>query len=126
MAERRSLQRNAADPEQVKYADRKARQAEERGQRAFAWLLSTEQGREALRYMFTWRPTDQTVFDHSGSQMYFKEGERNILLRLKAECVAADETNYELLEREGRALRRGLERESAAVQTKAITEENAE
>lgn len=118
----RNLQRNAADPAQVKRAERKAKSEEARFDDALRAVMATPAGRIVLWGVMGWRPTDQTVFDHSGSQMYFREGERNIILRLKASMIGADEDAYQLMEREMRAYARGQEMENAAVNTTAATE----
>lgn len=122
--DRRSLQRNAADPKQVKYAARKEKQAEERLQTALIAVLSTYEGRLVWAEFFEGAGIYESSFDHSGSTMYFREGRRNQGLEWQARLIAADETLFEMLERERRARRRALDNETAAVQAEATTEES--
>jgi len=118
----KQLQTNAADPRQVKRAAQKAREAEDRTLLAMRAVLKTPEGRLLIWGLLGFRPADQTVFDHSGSQMYFREGERNFGLRIKALAIEADEDAFQLMEREQRALAKREENENAAHHTTAAAD----
>lgn len=119
--DRRALTRNAADPKQVKYAARKERRLEEQ---RIAWLkavMSTYEGRAVFATLLEEAGLYESVFDHSGSVMYFREGKRNEGLKWQARLASCDETLYELMERERRARRRSLDAELDAVQAQTET-----
>ncbi len=80
--------KNAADPTQVKKAGDKDKRGRERELNDVRLVLSSPQGR---RFLFRYLETcDRISAEHSGSWTYFKEGERNIALKIKADIVEAD------------------------------------
>lgn len=121
MADRRALVRNASDPRQVKHAERtERRQAEQ----LRAWIkatLSSYEGRAVLATLLEECGLFESVFDHSGSVMYFREGRRNEGLKWQARLVETDEQLYEQMERERRARRRQLDATTQAVQAQTET-----
>lgn len=122
----RTLQRNAADDKQVKYAERAAARREERFSAALFAVMSTQEGRALLWGILGLAPPDSHVYDPSGSSMYFKEGRRQVTLELKAKMLEASEDLYELMEREQRAIQRADLRGAEAVQTPSATEEESD
>jgi hypothetical protein len=119
----RDLQRNASDPKQVRFAERFAKRQVERQGAALHAIMQLPIGRLFLWGLLGRLGIDETVYDHSGSTMYFKEGRRNAGLELKAAMLEADEDMYQLMEREMRALARSEQLEIAGVQTRSATEE---
>lgn len=120
----RDLQRNASDPQQVKFAERFERRRSERQASAIRAVMQLPAGRLFLWGLLGRLGIDETVYDHSGSTMYFKEGRRNAGLELKAAMLEADEEMYQLMEREMRALARSEQLEIAGAQTRSAQEES--
>jgi hypothetical protein len=114
----RALVRNAADPQQVRRAGRKVDDREDQFAAALATVMSTTAGRLVFAELLERAGLYQTVFDHSGSVMYFREGRRNFGLEIQAALVAADDALYDTLERERRARQRQDDRETAATHTR--------
>jgi len=88
MSGQNALVRNAADPEQVKEAEGKAKRGREREISDVAYLLQFPQFRR-----FVWRylePLDRISAQQSGSWTYFAEGERNQALKIKADIIEAN------------------------------------
>jgi hypothetical protein len=112
----RSLQRNAADPDQVGYAGRKERERQAQFKAALTIVLGAPAGRLVLATLLEDAGLFNSVFDMSQQMMAFREGRRNFGLELQAACVAADERLSDLMEQERRARVRADSRESAAVQ----------
>ena len=109
--------RNAADPEQVRRGGRKDRDDERRFTDALRAVMATPPGRILVWELFKRAGLDETVWDHSGSQMYFNEGRRNFGLALKAAVIEASEELYLEMEREQRAYQRMDARGNAASRT---------
>lgn len=117
----RPLVSNAADPRQVRYARRKERDREGMFLAALKQVLQTVEGRFVFAELLDRAGLYQTVYDHSGSTVYFREGRRNFGLEIQAHLIEADEPRYEEMEREQRARKRSLDRETQAVQQPAET-----
>jgi hypothetical protein len=122
MAER-ALTRNAADRADVARARQQERLRDERFRAALCRVLATPDGREVLSAVIERAGVFETVYDHSGSTMYFKEGRRNYGLEWQATVIAADEAAFELLERERHARRRLENSETDARHTAGVTTE---
>lgn len=116
MSGQRTLQRNAADPAQVKLAGRKQKETAVLNRAALVAVMSTPEGRRFLWNLLELTGPDRTVYDHSGSTMYFNEGRRNVGLEVKALMLEADEQLYQQMEREMRAFARRQQNEADAVQ----------
>ena len=116
MAEPRPYQRNAADPQQVRFAERKERQKAQRYANGLRAVMSSPEGRlvmgELLERSGLWR----TSWDPS-ARIHFNEGRRNFGLELLADIQNVDEEAYLLMERERRALIRRESAEAEANQT---------
>lgn len=92
--------KNAADIEQVKEADGKAKRSRKDELDDVRHVLSSPQGRR-----FFWRYLailDRISAHQSGSWTYFNEGERNIVLKMKAELIAASPILFMQMEQENR------------------------
>ena len=117
MSKTSALQTNAADRDQVKRARGKEKDREAQFLGALKASLATGDGRYVLGELLERARIFETVYDHSGSTMYFNEGRRNFGLELLALLVEADEAGYELLERERRARRRDERIQNRAAHT---------
>jgi hypothetical protein len=122
MADRPALVRNAADTDQVKRARRMERRREERRRYAMKAVLATSDGRAVIADIFDQAGIYSSVYDQSGSMMYFKEGRRNFGLELRAFCESVDEEQVERLDQERRARLRADDREVQAAHTAAAGE----
>ena len=111
----RALQRNAADPAQVRYAERKEKRDRDELLAALRIVLATGEGRLVLHQLLSTSRVDLASFSTNGSEMCFNEGQRNVGLRWKALCYEAAPELYELMEREARVQERRRETETAAV-----------
>jgi len=108
--------RNAANPRQVKWAERREQERAESFLASLAVVLGTVEGRRVFGELLERAGLYRTSYDNSGSATYFNEGRRNFGLEMQASLIQAGEDLYEQMEREMRAYRRSLEREAAAVQ----------
>jgi len=117
----RSLQRNAADPRQVKYAARKERQLHDRVRDALRTVLSTPAGRIVLWDLLVRAGIFRSVWENS-ARIHYNAGRQDYGHELLAALVEADEDGYQLMEREMRAWQRSQDQEAAAVQTPAAAE----
>ncbi len=122
MPRERALVHNAADPAQVKGASRIERSRDERFMAATKQALQSPTVREVFAELLERAGLYQSVFDHSGSVMNFKEGRRNFGLELFALLERADERATELMEQERRARRRKDNNEVDATHTTAAAE----
>ena len=111
--------RNATDRDQVETAARIADRRQARYEAALKATLATVAGRLVLATLIEDAGVFLPVLDHSGSQMYFKEGWRNFGLKLYRETAETDEGAFELMERERRQRQRDDEAEAAAAQLAA-------
>ncbi len=119
MAEPRAFQRNAADPKQRAYADRKVKQARTRFLNALRQVLHTPAGRIVLYQLLD----DSAIWD-SPIGRDADETQRRIGIQayghgIRAALLEADEDAYEQMEREARAYARAQDLETAAAQVSA-------
>jgi hypothetical protein len=112
----RPLVNNGADVQQVRRAERKVQQGDDLLAARLREVLDTPAGRFVCWALLEQTHVFRTSFDHSGSVMYFTEGERNVGLAWRAKMLAADEALYELMEREARHRDKRLDGELAATQ----------
>jgi hypothetical protein len=77
-------------------------------------VLGTAAGRLAMSTILEDAGIYGSVYDHSGSMMYFKEGRRNFGLELRALLEKADETAVDTMDVERRARLRADDREVEA------------
>jgi len=87
------LVRNAADPAQVKEAERKERFGRERELEDVRFILQTLQGRRLIWRYLALCGVFRTSFT-GNSHTFFNEGERNIGLKLLADVNEADPESY--------------------------------
>ncbi len=116
MAEPRPYVRNAADPKQVRFADRKERDRAARFSDGLRAVLATREGRLVLGELLERSGLWRTSWDPS-ARIHFNEGRRYFGLELLADVQNADEEAYLLMERERRAFLRSESAEAAAIQT---------
>jgi hypothetical protein len=112
----RSLQRNASDPKQVRYAERKQRQREARFLAALREVLRTPAGRIVGWELLARAGVFRSVWDPS-AKIHYNAGRQDYGHELLASMLEADEEAYQLMEREMRAYLRNEQQEAAAVQT---------
>jgi hypothetical protein len=120
----RPLQRNAADPGQVRYAERKARQREERFQASLRTVLNSLEGRVVFWELLARAGVYRSVFDLSGSKTYYNAGRQDFGHELLALLTDADERAYLLMEQEAREFLRRRDAETAAMQAAQEDESN--
>lgn len=91
---------DASDPELVAAAAEEARRAARRDTDTLRQLLGVKQGRAWLFRLLTSCHIFQTSFDNDALRMAFREGERNVGLRLLAESQSADPDLFALMMKE--------------------------
>lgn len=111
----RSLQRNAADPTQVKFAERKARQQEELFGAGLRQVLDTEAGRVVLWGLLERAGIYRSIWDPS-AKIHYNAGRQDFGHELLALIVEASPENYLQMEAEARRRAAFTAREAAAVQ----------
>lgn len=83
----KELVRNASDEGQIKHAKQREKKQRDVELDDVRFILATPQGRRVLwKYMSL---CDRISASDSGSWTYFKEGERNVALRIKTDVVEA-------------------------------------
>lgn len=108
----RALVKNAADERQVKNARRYEQRRQNLFEGALRTVLTTVEGRLVLSELLDQAGLYASVYDHSGSLMYFKEGRRNFGLELRALLERVDEPGTDTMDRERRAR---LRRDAASI-----------
>lgn len=108
MDEEQSFVKNAADPEQVKEAERKEKSAEEKELDDLFWVLSTVQGRRYFWRLLSFCGIFESSF--SGGEalpMAYLEGQRNVgLVQLKNLMEIRPEAFIQMIQ-ENKNLRKG-------------------
>lgn len=118
------LQRNAADPEQVKYASRKTRDREARELAAFNEVLASPAGRIVLFAVLRMCRMHEGLTGLEGDALVMAVGRREGGLQIEATCRAADEDGLDLAAREHRAYMRREAAENEASRTAPAREES--
>jgi len=116
---RRDLQRNAADPQQVKFAERKARQAEEVFSVCLKAVMTTGEGRLVMWGLLERAGIYRSVFDAQGSRVYYNAGRQDFGHELLAMLIEQTPEAYLLMESEARRRAAQTGREAEAVQAAA-------
>jgi len=124
--ERPAWQRNAANPRQRDWAERREREREEGFISSLRAVMMTPEGRRTFGELLDRAGLWRTSYDASGSATYFNEGKRNFGLEIRDYLETASEDLYLEMEREMRAVRRSLEREAAAVQQQSTPADETE
>ncbi len=94
---------NAADPRQVRRAERKERRSENRRLAAYKAMLGTAEGRYVFWDLLSKARIFGSIFHPSGSSLYYNAGRQDFGHELVADLIRADDDGYLLMEREQRA-----------------------
>lgn len=113
----RALVRNAADPEQVKHARRKEKDQAGRFLDALRAVLATVEGRIVCHEWTARAGVYHSMGIRSGDELQYFVGQQDFGRRMIADCNAADDDLYELMEREHRAFLKRENAETDAVHT---------
>jgi hypothetical protein len=105
----RPLVDNGADPEQLRRANRTVTRRDSVLVESIRVVMRTPAGRFVMHTVLDDALVDGTSFHPSGSQMYFNEGKRKLGVEWRDKLIAADEANYELMQREARERARRLD-----------------
>lgn len=126
MASDRPHVRNAADPQQVKGAARRAREVEELRRAAYAAVMSTEAGRLVMWDLLDAAGVYRSVWSPN-SEIHYKAGQQDFGHMIMAMLLDVNEGLYELMGREARTRARKADTTAAAEQTRpAETEGESE
>jgi hypothetical protein len=120
---RRALQRNAADPKQVAFAERKARQAEELFIVSLQATMGSLEGRVVIWTLIARAGVYESIWDPS-AKIHYNAGRQDyghMLLHLVTEHCPRE---YLLMEQEARQRGGALDREAQAVQAAAEAQSN--
>lgn len=112
----RSLQRNAADPDQVRFAERKEAQAQELFELGLKAVMATKEGRVVIWGLLDRAGVYRSPFDPSGSKIYYNAGRSDFGRELLALAIEHAEDDYLRMEAEARRRARSVGREADAVQ----------
>lgn len=114
MADPRAEVRNAADPKQVRRAEKRERAREALFLEALKATLSQVNGRlvfsELIERAGVWR----SMFDNSGSRAFYNIGRQDYGHELMALILQADDEAYVVMETEARARKRRADQENDA------------
>lgn len=91
---------NAADPKQVKEAARKEKYIYQDHLNDLEQVMSTKSGRRFISFILDLCGIEKTSFNHSGSLVYFQEGQKNIAYNLVEKLKANFLDLYHQMERE--------------------------
>ncbi len=117
----RAYQKNAADLQQVKYAERKATQQQERVLVCLRAIMGAPEGRVVMWDLLARAGIYRSIWDPS-ARIHYNAGRQDYGHELLALLLEADGDLYQLMEREARAWQRSQDREAAAVLTPAASE----
>jgi hypothetical protein len=95
----RALVRNAADPKQVRFAERMERRQQERYQNALAAVLATPEGRVVLCALIKRAGVYRSVWAPS-AEIHYRAGRQDYGHELMAELIGTNELAYQQMERE--------------------------
>lgn len=119
----RALVRNAADPKQVRFAERMERRELERYQQALSTVMNTTEGRVVLCALVRRAGVYRSVWSPS-AEIHYKAGRQDYGHELMADLVTVNETAYQQMEREEWAWRKAQERSIDASHTARTTSED--
>lgn len=114
------LQRNAADREQVKYARRVERRAQERVTASLQVVMQTAEGRLVLWELLERAGIYRSIWDPS-ARIHYNAGRQDYGHEILGLMLEADADLYLEAEREARDRKRRQARETEAVQTPTAT-----
>lgn len=118
---RRAVTGNAADPHQVRYAERKAKRQEEVFLGSLRQTMSTAEGRLVMWELLERAGIYRSIWDPS-AKIHYNAGRQDFGHELLVLLLEAGEDFYLLMETEARRRDRADAREAAAVQTPAAAE----
>jgi hypothetical protein len=98
-APRGAAVRNAADPRQVRFAERLEKQQAERFARALAGVMSTPEGRIVMANLIRRAGVYKSIW-HPSSEIHYNAGRQDYGHELMADLVRLSEETYQLMERE--------------------------
>lgn len=119
MAPPRALQRNAADPQQVAFAERAIRREAELFRAAVEEVMASVAGRVLMWGLLERAGVYRSTFDASGSRTFYNAGRQDFGHELLALLTEHAEEGYLLMESEARRRARATGREAEAVQQAA-------
>jgi hypothetical protein len=120
---RRALQRNAADPRQIAFADRKAKQAEELFLSSIAAVMESIEGRAMIWGLLERAGVYRSIWDPS-AKIHYNAGRQDFGHELLALAIEQGGRNYLLMEQEARQRATRVDREAEAVQVTAEAQAN--
>lgn len=116
MSEPRALVKNAADPNQVRNAERMEKRRQRDRIAALQATLQTQAGRAALMDILEDCGVFRSIWSPS-AQIHYNAGQQDVGHQLQARIIEASEEHYELMEREARARRKQRANETDAAHT---------
>lgn len=121
MPEPRAEVRNAADPEQVKRADRRSKRKDSIRRDMFAAVMATTEGRFVMWELIVAAGVYRSIWDNS-ARIHYNAGRQDFGHELLATLLDADERSYLAMESEARARARKDAVEVEAGHTASATE----
>lgn len=113
--------RNAADPKQVGRASQRVRDSEAAFLGNLRAVMDTPHGRAVMWELVSRAGVYRSIW-HPNVEIHYAAGQQDYGHKLLADLVAADETLYELMEREARARLRRDDATTDATHTEAATD----
>lgn len=94
---------DAADEHKVKAKAKREERLERKNSDEMRLILSTKEGRRFLWQLVGECGVFQCLFDGNGSRTFFKEGERNVGLKILTRIMDASPDSYVVMSRENKA-----------------------
>jgi len=116
----RALVRNGSDPDQVNRARRKTREAERQRLGAIAEVMKAPAGRRVMWDLLCKARVFESIWNPSAA-IHYNAGRQDFGHELMADLLEADETLYELMEREARTRAKREQGQNDAAATAAAT-----
>lgn len=118
--------RNAADPRQVRAAQRLDARRQERFTRALAAVMSTVEGRTVMETLVRRAGVYKSIW-HPSAEIHYNAGRQDYGHELMADLYAVDDGSaFQLMEREAWAYAKQLDREIEATHTARRSETEGE
>lgn len=118
----RALVRNAADPKQVRLAERMEKAREERFQSSLAAVMNTVEGRVVLAALIRRAGVYKSIWSRD-SAIHYNAGRQDYGHELMADLVRLDEERFQLMEREEWAFIKKMNATIDAAHTKRTNEQ---
>lgn len=112
----RAQVRNAADPQQVRRAERKERDAAAQVQAAMRAVMATVDGRMVMWDLLERAGVFRSIW-HPSAEIHYRAGRQDYGHELQAVILAADEDLYDTMTREARARVKRANNETDAAHT---------